>query len=92
MVQKNQSDRLTSQHKKSKGVDGIFGEEAKQHDDIVSNVEKKVMELLKKHYPQLSFRYRSSIEKKEINAALKSVDSHYMLNTQASFLTVVLLK
>lgn len=31
MAKKNQSKRLTTQHKESKGVVGIFGEEAKLH-------------------------------------------------------------
>lgn len=32
MAKKNQSERLTVQHKESKGVVGIFCEEAKLHD------------------------------------------------------------
>ena len=31
-MKKNQSKRLTEQHKESHGVIGIFGEEAQQHD------------------------------------------------------------
>lgn len=76
MSKKNQSERLTEQHKESKGVVGIFGEEAKQHDLIVSNISHVVIEKLQDEYPQLSFRYRKSVEKKEINEALKKVDSY----------------
>lgn len=32
MSKKNQSSRLTKQHKKAQGVVGIFGNEAKLHD------------------------------------------------------------
>ena len=40
MAKKNQSIRLTSQHKESKGVIGIFGEEAKNHDIAVGEISK----------------------------------------------------
>ena len=40
MAKKNQSTRLTSQHKESKGVIGIFGEEAKNHDIAVERYRK----------------------------------------------------
>lgn len=75
MAKKNQSTRLTVQHKRSKGVVGIFGEEAKLHDIEVSSISHLVIAVLKKEYPNLTFRYRKSIEKKEINEALKKVDS-----------------
>lgn len=76
MSKKNQSGRLTEQHKESKGVVGIFSEEAKQHDLTVGNISHVVIEKLKNEYPQLSFRYRKSVEKKEINDALKKVDDY----------------
>lgn len=75
MPKKNQSTRLTEQHKNSKGVVGIFGEEAKLHDIEVGSVSLLVIAKLEKEYPLLSFRYRNSIEKKEINEALRRVDS-----------------
>ncbi len=75
MAKKNQSARLTSQHKLSQGVVGIFGDEAKSHDTTVSTISKLAMSQLEKEYPQLTFRYRESIKKKEINDALKKVDS-----------------
>lgn len=60
---KNQSNRLTSQHKQSQGVVGIFGDDAKSHDLTVGKVSKIVMGQLEREYPQLSFRYRDSIKK-----------------------------
>lgn len=74
MSNKNQSNRLTSQHKQSQGVVGIFGDDAKSHDLTVGKVSKIVMGQLEREYPQLSFRYRDSIKKDEINKALKKVD------------------
>lgn len=74
MAKKNQSERLTIQHKESHGVEGIFGEEAKLHDLTVGEISHHVMAKLSEDYPQLSFRIRASIEKKEINEALQQVD------------------
>ncbi len=74
MAKKNQSKRLTAQHKESHGVIGIFGEEAKLHDMTVGEISHHIIKKLEEDFPQLSFRYRSSIEKKEINEALKKVD------------------
>lgn len=74
MAKKNQSRRLTVQHKESKGVVGIFGEEAKLHDMTVGNISHFVVKQLEKDYPQLSFRYRASIKKEEINEALRKID------------------
>lgn len=75
MSKKNQSIRLTEQHKDSHGVIGIFGDNAKKHDDLVSDTSKKAKIELEKIYPQLTFRYRTGIEKKEINRALQQVDT-----------------
>lgn len=75
MAKKNQSERLTNQHEISKGVIGIFGEDAKSHDISVSHVSNSVIDALEVEYPQLSFRYKTSIKKKEINDALKKIDS-----------------
>ncbi len=74
MAKKNQSTRLTKQHKKSQGVVGIFGDGAKSHDLKVGQISKLVIEQLKTEYPQLTFRYKKSIRKEEINEALKKVD------------------
>lgn len=75
MAKKDQSTRLTTQHKKSQGVIGIFGDDAKLHDLTVGQISKLVIEQLEEEYPQLSFRYRKSVGKKVINEALKKLDS-----------------
>lgn len=75
MAKKNQSNRLTVQHKESKGVVGIFGEEAKLHDIAIGKISHHVIEQLQKDYPKLKFRYRTSITKQEINEALQKVDA-----------------
>ena len=74
MAKKNQSKRLTNQHKKSQGVVGIFGNKARLHDITVSKISKLVIEQLEKEYPQLSFRHRTSIKKEEINETLQKID------------------
>ncbi|MEI7562818.1 MAG: EcoRI family type II restriction endonuclease [bacterium] len=74
MAKKTQSKRLTNQHKESHGVVGIFGDEAKLHDTTVGKISHIVIEQLEKEFPQLSFRYRKSIKKEEINEALKKID------------------
>jgi type II restriction enzyme len=74
MPKKNQSKRLTNQHKESKGVVGIFGAEAKSHDTTVGEISHLIIDQLEKEFPQLSFQYKTSIKKEEINEALKKVD------------------
>ena len=74
MSKKNQSSRLTNQHKKSRGVVGIFGDTAKLHDMQVGDISQYVIKSLEKEYPQLSFRYRRSVSKTEINDALQQID------------------
>ncbi len=76
MTKKNQSARLTKQHKESKGVVGIFGEEAKKHDITVGEISIIVKDTLQQKYPQLEFRCRKSIDKKEINEVLNSIDPY----------------
>lgn len=63
MSKKNQSNRLTTQQKESKGVVGIFGEEAKTHDMSVREVSHRAMNKLQEKFPQLEFRSRTSIKK-----------------------------
>lgn len=58
----------------SQGVTGIFGGQAKSLDETVRDISHLVIEGLQKTYPKLSFRYRKSIKKKEINEALKKID------------------
>jgi len=74
MSKKNQSKRLTNQHKESQGVVGIFGDGAKSHDITVGEISHLVTEQLEKEFPLLSFRYRKKIKKEEINKALKRID------------------
>ncbi|MDE7082052.1 MAG: restriction endonuclease [Muribaculaceae bacterium] len=76
MTKKNQSDRLTSQHQKRQGVIGIFGLEAKKHDITTARISHIAMDALKALYPQLTFRYRKSIDKKEINEKLHRIDPY----------------
>lgn len=75
MAQKKQSKRLTIQHKQSHGVVGIFGADAKQHDITIGDISHKVLEVLSSEFPQLTFRYRDHITKREINEALQKIDS-----------------
>lgn len=76
MAKKNQSKRLTKQHKKSQGVIGIFGDKAKSHDLSVGTISKLVIDQLEADYPKLSFRYRKNIKKDEINTALQKIDKY----------------
>ena len=75
MKGKLQSDRLTTQQKAADGVIGIFDENAQRHDEEVGNTSIIAMEILKKEFPQLQFRYRSELTKKEINDALQKIDT-----------------
>lgn len=70
-----QSNRLTLQQKAAEGVLGIFDEEAQNHDRKVSNNSKVAMKKLQEEFPALTFRYRKSISKKEINEALHEIDN-----------------
>lgn len=74
MSKKNQSGRLTTQHKESRGVVGIFGEEAKLHDLTVGQISHLVVKQLKQDFPNLEFRHRTSVKKEEINEALRKID------------------
>lgn len=69
-----QSDRLTIQQKAAEGVLGIFDEEAQQHDQKVSDNSKIAMRKLQEEFLLLTFRYRKSITKKEINNELHRID------------------
>ena len=44
MASKNQTNRLTKQQKKTKGVLGIFGKEAKNHDLAVGEIAQITLE------------------------------------------------
>jgi type II restriction enzyme len=74
MSKKNQSKRLTNQHKRSQGVVSIFSDEAKLHDMTVGKISNLVIKQLENEFPQLSFQYKTSIKKEEINKALQKID------------------
>lgn len=74
MAKKKQSTRLTDQHKESQGVIGIFGEDAKLHDESVGEISKLVMKELEIQFPKLTFKYKVNLTKIEINKALKKID------------------
>ena len=73
-MKKNQTDRLTQQHNKSRGAEGIFGASAQRHDHSVNAVSKLTFKELEKIFPNLEFRYREKIDKSEINQKLNNVD------------------
>ncbi|GAA6890918.1 hypothetical protein VN0949_13920 [Helicobacter pylori] len=75
MAKKNQSQRLSKQHKESLGVTNIFTDEAKLHDMGVSSISKLVIQKLEDEFKGLSFRHRASITKREINSVLQGLDS-----------------
>ncbi|GAA7162079.1 hypothetical protein VN0480_14180 [Helicobacter pylori] len=75
MDKRNQSQRLSKQHKESLGVTNIFTDEVKLHDMGVSSISKLVMQKLEDEFKGLSFRHRASITKREINSVLQGLDS-----------------
>lgn len=75
MKKKNQSKRLTQQHKLSGGAIGIFHKEAKNLDKAVESISILLMKKLDEKYPNLEFRHRKSITKNEINNVLHSLDN-----------------
>lgn len=74
MKGRQQSGRLTNQQKAAEGVIGIFDEDAQKHDRKVSDNSKVAMSKLQQEFPNLTFRYRKNISKKEINEALQAID------------------
>lgn len=74
-MSKGQTKRLSKQHKKAGGPKGIFGEEAKTHEDIVTEAGKEVYNFLVKELPKYEFRLREELSKDEINKKLNSIDS-----------------
>lgn len=75
MAENDQSSRLTTQHKESHGVDGIFGKTAKEHDLKLGVISKIVLNKIKEKYSELEFRYRKNVKKSEINKTLNELDS-----------------
>jgi len=74
-MNKNQTNRLSKQHIKNKGAEGIFGNSAQAHDSSVKAVSSIAFNSLKAEYPSLQFRYREQIGKSEINKKLNDVDA-----------------
>jgi type II restriction enzyme len=74
-MKKKQTDRLRVEKVKGQGPKEIFGENAQKHDTSVNDFSKAVFETLKKDFPKLEFRFRDTIQKREINEKLNSVDS-----------------
>ncbi len=72
---KKQTDRLRIEKVRGQGQKEIFSENALKHDANVNDFSKVVFETLQKNYPKLEFRFRKSLQKKEINEKLNSVDS-----------------
>jgi type II restriction enzyme len=72
---KKQTDRLRIEKVRGQGQKEIFSENALRHDANVNDFSKVVFETLKKDFPKLEFRFRKSLQKKEINEKLNSVDS-----------------
>lgn len=75
MSKKHQSKRLIKQQKDYLGTISIFGNQAKVHELEVSYVSSLVLKELEVEFPQLIFRHRKSISKKEINQSLQKIDS-----------------
>lgn len=75
METRRQIQRLTKQHKLSEGVLGIFNSSSKNHDINVGTVAKATMQFLIEKYPNLNFRHRNIISKKEINNSLQKIDT-----------------
>ncbi|RPA20000.1 EcoRI family type II restriction endonuclease [Gordonia sp. OPL2] len=75
MVRKSQTTRLTTQHLANHGVEGIFGEIAKNHDLTVDQVADLAVKQLGMDFPTLTFRHRMQMTKKEINAKLAQIDA-----------------
>ena len=74
-MKKKQTDHLRIEKVRSLGPKEIFGENALKHDASVNEFSKVVFETLKKDFSKLEFRFRKSLQKKEINEKLNSVDS-----------------
>lgn len=89
MAKKNQSNRLTAQQKALEGVVGIFGDDAKLHDLTVGQLAIITMAILGNKFPQLTFRHRNNISKKEINKALKKIDKELGQTIFVSNATIV---
>lgn len=73
-MKKKQTDRLRIEKVRGLGPKEIFGENALKHDASVNEFSKAVFETLQNDFPELEFRFRKSLQKREINEKLNSVD------------------
>ena len=73
-MSKKQTHRLRIEKIRGQGPKEIFGTNAQIHDKSVNTFSKVVFETLQKNFPNLEFRFRKNITKKEINEKLNSVD------------------
>lgn len=76
MARKSQTNRLTTQHLANHGVEGIFGEIAKNHDLSVGDITNLAVKKLGVDFPALKFRHRMKVTKAEINAKLAQIDDY----------------
>ena len=74
-MKRKQTGRLTDQHIITGGASGIFGAEAKVHDAFVQSVGINVYNALRLKYKNYEFRFRTTINKREINEKLNRIDS-----------------
>jgi type II restriction enzyme len=72
---KGQALRLGIQQELGGGPLTIFGEAAQKHDLSIGEVATGVLAKLAEEFPNLEFRQRTSLSKKEINEKLRSFDS-----------------
>jgi type II restriction enzyme len=72
---KKQTDRLRIEKVRGQGPKEIFGANAQIHDKSVNSFSKVVFETLKTDFPNLEFRFKDKITKKEINEKLNAVDA-----------------
>jgi len=68
-------ERLRETHTSLGGGKGIFGEEAKTHDQKTRKASEYVFNILEKSFPTLEFQHRFKITKREINKKLSDIDS-----------------
>jgi len=71
---KGQALRLGIQQELGGGPLSIFGEAAQKHDLSIREVMAGVLSKLSEQFPNLEFRHRSSLSKKEINEKLRNLD------------------
>jgi len=72
---KKQTDRLRIEKVRGQGPKEIFGANAQIHNKSVNSFSKAVFETLKTDFPNLEFRFKDKIRKKEINEKLNAVDA-----------------